>query len=117
MALGALCELALQEVEVSRRTDVELALDDDSVLVVEAAGRTRRAIRDFLRAALEHAPAGEVLQVTSEPADARVKLVVRTPGPPNGLARVGGGLLAIGGDVGFERDGDDTEAWLAVPRA
>lgn len=117
LPLAQLFAQVLEELEAARRSSVELDLDDEQVAVVDAGGRTRRAVRDFVRSALDHVPIGEPLQITSEPAEARVRLVVRTSGVPHGLKQAAGDLRSLGGDAGWERDGDATEAWLFVPRA
>lgn len=117
LSLSGLLTGVLDDLEAARRRDLEISLDDEHVSVVEAGGRTRRAVRDFIRAALEQIPAGEVLALASEPADARVRLILRTPNVPRGLTQVTDDLRSLGGEAGWERDGDATESWLLLPRA
>lgn len=114
VALDALCAAALSQLE-SGRNDVRLSLEDPTVRVVDAGGRTRRAIRDFLAAAL--GGAGGPLTVTGTQGVAGIRLVVSTPHEPHGVRNVADLVRGLGGDAGTSRAGDRSESWLVVPRA
>lgn len=117
LSLATILSGVLDDLEAARQRDVELSLDDEHIAIVEAGGRTRRTVREFIRAALEQIPAGEALALSSESAGAHVRLGLRTPNAPRGLSQLANDLRPLGGDGGSERDGDATESWLLLPRA
>lgn len=116
LPLGGLLSDVLLDLDEARRGDVELALDDENTLVIEALGRTHRSLRAFLKEALDHSPAGEMVQLTTEPAGRCVRVVAHIPGIPRAMPHAARELRALGGDAGFERDGEQTRAWMLVPR-
>lgn len=120
VALGDLCtaaELELQSVAHAVGARLELALEDPGTRVVEAAGRTRGAIRSLLAQALRQAARGQLISLHGEFANRRVRLSVRMAHPAQGVDRMGRALRGLGGDAGLVREGEDCITWLELPRA
>lgn len=96
---------------------VELSLDEPGVRVVEAAGRTRGAVRALLVDALRQSTRGQVVLLRGELSNRKVRLSVRTPRPATGVTRFERALGGLGAETGTVRDGEGCLTWLDLPRA
>lgn len=118
--LGKLCETAISGLKgriEAMGLRVELDLSSPSVRVLEADGRSHHAVRRLVVGALAAMSGTNALRVRGEIGDSSVRLNVRAEGRKikvGGLAEL---VHCFGGDAGSERVGDDSEAWLVLPRA
>jgi HAMP domain-containing protein len=120
VTLGALCETASGDVHANAESggiSIELALPATETKVVEAAGRSRRAVRGLLSQAIRQCGRGHTLTLRGELVDTGVRLSVRAPGAPANVTRVTELVQCLGGEAGSVRDGDVSESWLLLPRA
>jgi two-component system phosphate regulon sensor histidine kinase PhoR len=119
IGVGELCRAAAAEVApLAARGGVRVEFDlaESDVLVVEADGRTRRALRQLLQGGLAEARGG-ALRVRAQVHEARVRLSARITPEDAAGERMAALVQCLGGDAGTERDGEAAEAWLLLPRA
>lgn len=118
--IGTLCELAgrdLAPLADAQGLTLRFVLDDGSTKVVEAGGRARRAIRQLLGLAMQAAQRGEVITLTGETVETRVRLSLRVRVTVARLGAAAAPVQPLGAEFGNDRDGDPSESWLALPRA
>jgi PAS domain-containing protein len=118
--LGTLCEDAVSDLRARLAESglrIELDLGEPHVRILEVDGRGHTAVRRLLQGALGAANGTNLLRIRGEVGESKVRLSIRTEGKKirvGGLAEL---VHCLGGDAGFERDGDAHEAWLTLPRA
>lgn len=122
---------ALQTIELCRRaTDelkaqlvranvaVEFVVAHPEIHLVEADGRSRRALRRLLEVALAESSPGTTIRLHGESSPKQVTFSLHCAGAKKlkvpGIAPLVHGL---GGDVGTKSEGDGVELWLKLPRA
>ena len=120
VALSALCApLAAQARDraAPRRVVLEVDLAEPNAVVAEVDGRAEAALRRLLEEAVSVSEPGAVLRLrcNGTPTDVRVTLRVRAGAvKTKWMAKQ---VAPIGGSAGADRDGEDIELWLSLPRA
>jgi len=120
VALGRLCELPVRAAR-SQTESVSLALDlpEPEAVVVESGGRVEAALRRLLTDAVAASEPGAILRLRGEQDQTRVRLSLRlrAPGRSSFKTRwMASQVAALGGEAGADRDGDELEVWLSLPR-
>lgn len=120
VALSALCAPVAAHARdraAPRRVKLEVELAEPNAVVAEVDGRAEAALRRLLDEAVAASEPGAVLRLRSNgtPTDVRISLRVRAGAvKTKWMAKQ---LAPIGGAAGADRDGEDVELWLSLPRA
>lgn len=116
-----LCRRATDELKaqlVRANVAVEFVVPHPEVHLVEAEGRSRRALRRLLEVALAESSPGSTIRLHGESSQKQVTFSLHCAGAKKlkvpGIAPLVHGL---GGDVGTRSEGDGVELWLKLPRA
>lgn len=120
VTLSSLCEPALRGARARAagdRISIEVELGNPDTLVVEADGRAGAALHSMFNAALTVSPPGAVLRLRSRDALTDVTLVLRIRADSIKTRWMASQVAPLGGSAGADRDGEDLDVWLRLPKA
>jgi len=86
---------------------------------VESGGRVEAALRRLLTDAVAASEPGATLRLRGEQDQTRVRLSLRLRAPRRSSFKtrwMASQVAALGGEAGADRDGDELEVWLSLPR-
>lgn len=118
--LASLCEPVTKVARARAAADritLELDLATPDTVVVEANGRVEAALRRMLKEALDASRPGDDLRLRSQDSPTAVRLSLRVRSAAIKTKWMNSQVAALGGSAGADRDGDDVELWLNLPRA
>jgi hypothetical protein len=99
------------------RLDLDVVGADPELTVLDAAGRSVRALSALAMAGIHEAEAGGRITVRAEDHKGHVRLRVASRVNELSFLRMTGTIRDIGGDAGCVVDGAVNEAWIAIPKA